>query len=231
MSSPLKSFLLLGLMLVTAILALVLSPAQRVADQSPSVDLRVIVPLQFGEWREVPESAAQVIDPQQKEVIDRIYKQTLSRVYVNGRGERVMLSLAYGEDQRDSVQLHFPEVCYPAQGFQVLSTEKGVLDTGFGSIRIKRLMTAAGDRFEPVTYWTLIGERVVQGGVDTKLAQMAYGLKGHIPSGLLFRVSSISSDPAIGYVRNEAFVRELIASLSPAGRLQLIGAPEERVIQ
>lgn len=231
MKFSIRNILLLVLMLATAGLAIALRPTQKVADQGPTVDLEQLIPLNFGEWHEEKQSSSLIVDPQQKEVIDRIYKQTLSRVYANSTGVRVMLSLAYGDDQRDSVQLHFPEVCYPAQGFQVLSTEKDVLDSGFGSIRIKNLMTSSGGRFEAVTYWMLVGERVVQGGVDTKLAQMAYGLKGQIPSGLLFRVSSLNSDPLAGYKHNKNFARELIAALTPDNRFKLIGAPRESIFK
>jgi EpsI family protein len=37
--------------------------------------------------------------------------------YVNASGYRIMLSLAYGSDQRGALQAHKPEVRYPAQGF------------------------------------------------------------------------------------------------------------------
>ena len=59
-----------------------------------------------------------------------------------------MLSIAYGEDQRDSMQLHYPR-CYPAQGFDSIN-RKDLLTTQFGVLPIRRLETVLGaQRYEP----------------------------------------------------------------------------------
>ncbi|MCP2821205.1 EpsI family protein, partial [Salmonella enterica subsp. enterica serovar Typhimurium] len=77
-------------------------------------------------------------------------------------------------------------------GFQVTSNRKGTLDTGLGLIPVRRLEThLSQNRFEPITYWTTIGSQALIGGATKKLAEMRYGLKGEIPDGLLFRISSI----------------------------------------
>jgi EpsI family protein len=134
------------------------------------------------------------------------------------------LSIAYGEDQRDSNQLHYPEVCYPAQGFQVTSNRRGVLQTAQGDIPVKRLESQmAQQRFEPITYWTTVGEHAVTGGVRKKLAEMEYGLKGRIPDGLLFRVSSIDRDSDGAFKKQEKFIAELLASLDVASKRRIAG--------
>jgi len=71
-------------------------------------------PITPNDWREDPQRIVQVVDPQTRELLDKLYSETLSRTYVNANGYRIMLSLAYGSDQRDSLQVHKPEVCYPA---------------------------------------------------------------------------------------------------------------------
>lgn len=219
-----RNVLLMLLMLLASGLALALRPTQKLVDGRAPMNLQALVPSAFGDWREEPQTTAAIVDPQQQATIDKIYKQTLSRTYVNGDGERVMLSLAYGDDQRDSMQLHYPEVCYPAQGFLVQSNQAGTLATGFGEIPVRRLMTSQGNRNEPLTYWTLIGDRAVMGGIDSKLAQMHYGIRGMIPDGLLFRVSSINPDTKVGHALQEDFVRSMVAALSPEARVKLIGA-------
>ena len=45
-----------------------------------------------------------------------------------------MLSLAYGDDQRADLTAHKPEVCYPAQGFQLHANKEDGLQTPFGTI-------------------------------------------------------------------------------------------------
>ena len=106
-----------------------------------------------------------MVDPQQQELIDKIYTQTLSRTYVNPSGYRIMLAIAYGDDQRDAMQLHYPEVCYPAQGFSLKGKEKGTVATENGIIPVTRILTNLGQRNEPVTYWTTVGDQVFRGGI------------------------------------------------------------------
>ncbi|MET0519907.1 MAG: exosortase-associated protein EpsI, B-type, partial [Burkholderiaceae bacterium] len=183
-----------------------------------------LLPQQFGDWREEKVSYAQIINPQQEEMLHRIYTQTLTRTYINGQGRRIMLSLAYGDDQRDGMQLHYPEVCYPAQGFMVLQQQAGALQLGNRSVPVKRLSTQLGSvRRESVTYWTLLGDTLFRGGTAKKLAEMHYGLEGLIADGLLFRISSIEPDPQDGYALQEAFSRELMAALTPEARRRLLG--------
>ena len=218
-----KNILLMVLMIGASLLAIIFHPTYRIADEGPAVNLETMIPKQFGDWREQPQQLAQIINPVQKETIERIYTQTLSRTYVNGKGDVMMLTIAYGADQSDAKQLHYPEVCYPAQGFQVLYNQVGALRTDYGNIRVRRLLTVLGNRSEPLTYWTIVGNQVVVGGKETKLAQLSYGLKGQIPDGLLFRVSSITSDTQSGYDTQQEFVNNLVKVLPSKSRLQLFG--------
>ena len=64
------------------------------------------------------------MDPGQKALLDRLYEQQLSRTYENAQGYRIMLSIAYGGNQRDELELHKPEVCYVAQGFVLQDKQK-----------------------------------------------------------------------------------------------------------
>lgn len=218
-----RNLILLALMLAASGMATALRPTHKIVDSQPALNLAQLIPSSFGGWREEPQTSAYVVDPGQQRALDEIYQQTLSRTYINSAGERIMLSIAYGEDQRDSMQLHFPEVCYPAQGFMLESNQVDLMQTDFGDIRVRRLMTVAGNRHEAVTYWTTIGNQIVRGGTDTKLAQMRYGLRGDIPDGLLFRVSSLSATPADAYRLQDDYTRSLLAALSPVARARLIG--------
>lgn len=210
MSTHRRNVLLMTLMVVASLLAIVFHPTHRIADDGVPMNLEAMIPKQFGDWHEQPQQTAQIINPQQKEMIAKLYTQTLSRTYVNKNGEAIMLTIAYGADQSDAKQLHYPEVCYPAQGFQVMSNEVGTLQTGSGSIRVRRLHAVLGSRSEPITYWATVGDKVVVGSKETKLAQLRYGFKGQIPDGLLFRVSSITENVAAAYQLQEDFVSTLV---------------------
>ena len=218
-----KNILLMALMIGASLLAILFHPTHRIADDGPAVNLETMIPKKFSEWSEHPQQTAQIINPQQKETLERIYTQTLSRSYVNANGEIIMLTIAYGADQSDAKQLHYPEVCYPAQGFQVISTQIGSLKTDLGDIKVKRLVTVLGARIEPLTYWATVGNTVVMGGKETKVEQLRYGFRGKVPDGLLFRVSSINSDNVGSFALQERFVQELLHSLSPEVRKRIAG--------
>jgi EpsI family protein len=217
------------LMLASSVGAMTLRPSHRIVDEGSAVNLETMLPKQFGDWQEEPQHSGQVINPQQQEMLDRIYTQLLSRTYINSKGERIMLSIAYGADQSDAKQLHYPEVCYPAQGFQVISSSTGVVNTDFGDIRVKRILTVMGNRSEPLTYWSTVGNKVVVGNKETKLEQLRYGFRGQIPDGLLFRISSITSDVEAGYASQQSFTQDLIATLPERDRLKLAGLGKNNI--
>jgi EpsI family protein len=222
----LRNFTLLILMLAASGLALALRPTVKISAEGRIIDFETIIPRAFGEWREESQNSAQIVDPQQQQVIKKIYTQTLNRTYVNDKGYRVMLALAYGEDQRDSMQVHYPEICYPAQGFALQDKKTGTLDTETGPIAVTRILTSLGPRNEPVTYWTTVGDRVVQTGIQKKIAEMSYGLNGKIPDGMLIRVSSIDADATHAYEMQDRFADQMLRDLKPEYRKRLDGNPQ-----
>lgn len=203
--------------------AIVAKPSRKVADERLAVSLESLVPRQFGEWREETQRVAQVVNPQTQELLDKLYSEVLSRVYVHKSGYRIMLSVAYGSDQRGGLQAHKPEVCYPAQGFVVHSNEASKIVTAHGEIPVRRLFTALGPRQEPLTYWFTVGDQVVQGKTQKRIVDIAFGLTGRIPDGLLFRVSSIDPERLRAYEMQELFVHQLLDAASPATLKRLSG--------
>jgi EpsI family protein len=220
-----RNSVLLVLMLAASGLALALRPTQKIADERPAINLDAAIPRTFGEWHEEQQQSIQIVDPQQQEMINKIYTQTLNRTYANADGYRIMLAIAYGDDQRDSMQMHYPEVCYPAQGFSLQSKERGTLATSGGSIPVTRILTNLDRRNEPVTYWTTVGDKVFQGGLEKKFAEMRYGLNGKIPDGMLIRVSSIDTDESKAYQIQARFADQMLNALSPEYRQKLNGNP------
>jgi EpsI family protein len=221
----LKNLIFLVLMLAASGFAMVLRPSHKITDQGAKVDLEILIPRTFGDWREEKQPSAQIIDPQQKEMIDKIYSQTLTRTYVNSiNGYKIMLSIAYRDDQRDSLKMHYPEVCYPAQGFEVISNRSDVLSLEQRSIPVRRLETQLGQqRHEPVTYWAVIGEIPIRGGTDKKLAEMRYGMIGQIPDGLLFRISSIDPETDQAFEYHERFALALLHAVKLDWRSRFFG--------
>jgi hypothetical protein len=142
MDRAIRRSILLSISLATAtILGAVLRPRASTAASLPAIDLQQMVPATFADWRVEPVPSAGVAVDVQAE-IDKVYSQVLDRTYVNAGGQRVMLSIAYGSDQETGTQLHRPEFCYEAQGFQVLTSQDGSLSTGFGKIPVRHMVAA-----------------------------------------------------------------------------------------
>lgn len=223
-ANPNLRTVLIGIcMLATASLAYAMKPTRLVAD-ADTFQLEAAIPRQFGAWTEQKQQV-QIVDPRQQETLDRIYSQVLMRSYVDDKGQRVMLSIAYGSNQGDDLQVHRPEVCYPAQGAQLLSTLNASLTTQWGAIPIRRLTTQFGPRHEPVTYWVMVGERAVIGSLQSKLTQMRYGFRGQIPDGMLVRASTIDPDDERAFAQQARFLQDLLAAVPPETRKRLSGLP------
>lgn len=223
MSTYRIAFVIAALMFAASVGAMVARPGTRLADERPPISLATMIPTQFGDWREEPMSRVQVVNPQVQALLDKLYTEILSRTYVNAGGYRIMLSLAYGSDQRGSLQAHKPEVCYPAQGFILQKNVAGQLGTAYGDIPVRRLFGNLGQREEPVTYWFTVGDQAVQGSTQKRLVDLRYGLTGRIPDGLLFRVSSIDGDQPRAYRMQDLFANQLLQAVSPQDRKRLSG--------
>ena len=215
----------LGCILAAAsIAAMALKPTERLAEGQPRVDLERAVPQSFAGWRIDAGMVPVSVSPDVRATLDKIYDQLLSRTYVNDKGERIMLSIAYGGDQSgESMQVHRPEYCYAAQGFRVVAAAVDDLATRFGSLNVRRVVATKGQRHEPITYWITVGDKAALPGWRRKLLQLAYGLSGRIPDGMLVRVSSIDTDSVAAYRAQDEFVNGLLDHLSASDRVKVIG--------
>ena len=223
MKSSFKPVLAGVLMVIAAMLAVAARPTERIADASAPVDLEKMIPTEIDDWRIDPSVMPLVVSPDAQAMLNKLYNQTLARTYVNSAGQRVMLSIAYGGDQSDSLRLHAPEVCYAAQGFDVARNRVGELITNYGALPIKRLVATLGPRKEPITYWMTVGDRATLSGISQKIAQIRYGMTGKIPDGILVRVSSIGADAAQNYDVQDRFIKGLLAEMKDSDRVRVIG--------
>jgi EpsI family protein len=208
----------------TSALTGALTPKQKVAAVHERFDLEAMIPKRFGNWTVDNSVVPLTPDETQKELIATLYDQTLARTYVNDAGQRVMLSIAYGGDQSKQLQLHLPEVCYVAQGFDMVQDHKGELATHYGSVPVKRLVARQNARNEPITYWVTVGDKAVMSGLGQKYQRFVYGLTGKIPDGMLVRVSTIEADEHSAYRAQDRFVNQMLDAMSPHDRTKLLGA-------
>jgi EpsI family protein len=222
-----RHYLLMLIMISASVFAFVARPTHKIADEGEQVNLEQLIPAQFNDWRML-NMASQIVNPETAAALDKIYAQTLSRVYENSQGQRIMVSIAYGRDQTDSVGAHLPEGCYSGQGFAVNSILKDQLATGAGTIPVIRLLAKKSNRIEPITYWLTTGKKVGYPGWETKKIKLQYALSGKIPDGLLMRVSSVTAstdrtDIKQAYDLQNRFSNDMLTSVSPSQRMRLTG--------
>ena len=224
MTKPFMVSLTLGLLMVlSATLTLVMTPSVDIADARSQINLGAMIPGAFGDWKIDSSAATLMVNPDEKETINKIYSQTLSRAYTSSQGERVMLSIAYGRDQKKDLQVHRPEICYRSSGFSVSELTKTFVDTTIGRIPAMRLVAKQGARNEPITYWIRVGDSLTRGWFEQKMALVTYGLTGKVPDGLLFRVSTISSDEQESYRVQQIFLTALLQAVKSEDRYWLVG--------
>ena len=224
MKWPSLASILLGLFMVSSAgLTIVLTPTVKLIDLKHQINLETLIPSAFNEWEIDTSATPLVINPQVTGEVSKIYTQTLSRTYINKQGERVMLSIAYGNDQKTDLQVHRPEVCYRASGFKISTLTKVFVDTNIGQIPAMHLVAKQGSRNEPITYWIRMGDVVTRGWFEQKSATLSYELNGKVPDGLLFRVSTISNDEKDSYRIQNRFVTSLLQAVRREDLHWLVG--------
>ncbi len=214
-----------ALMLVGAAVTYWGKPTAYLADQIGKPDLEALFPKAFGPWRVDANQAVVLPSPDVQAQLSAIYNQVLTRTYVNPSGQRIMLSVAYGGDQYDGTSAHRPEVCYPAQGFDITFNQKNVQRIVQGQLGVRNLVAKLGGRNEPITYWVVVGNEIATTGIEQKLAQMRYGVRGVIADGMLVRVSSINSDRDQALGLQARFIADLAVAIPEPARSRVFGRP------
>ena len=216
-------------MLAASVLAIVATPrAHEVSEDA--VNLAKMVPSEFGRWKEMKTGVVQMdLAPREGEerTTDQPYDQVLMRSYERDDGAIVMLALAYGRSQRQEVKIHRPELCYVAQGFEVVNRVKTkVVLSPDTTVPAYRLTTRARGRLEPVTYWIRIGNIIAETAWQSRWKIFTDGLTGTVPDGLLVRTSSalpMDADLGPAFVMQNEFFADLFAAVKGENKWALAG--------
>lgn len=200
-----------------------LTPTQLLADTLPRINLQNDFPSQVGDWKVDTRAQITIPNPETEGVIESIYTDTLSRVYVDPTGKQLFLSVAYGKNQSDGHSLHYPEVCYPAQGYMISEHHIGSIRIGAQTVPVKHLVAMRGEQPEPITYWATVGQKIILNGTQHKLAQLRYGFEGYIPDGMIVRVSTLGDDRDHEYEVQREFLEALARTVNPETRSRMLG--------
>lgn len=213
------------LLLVGVALGHALTPTHKLADALPPIVLDKQVPISFGDWREDVSIAQVLPDPTVQAQLDALYSQVMSRTYVNSKGQRVMLTIAYGSDQNsEATAAHRPEFCYRAQGFEIKDQGVSVVQLKGHPLTVRRLIGTSNRRVEAISYWVTLADRATLPGLNRKLSQIYFGLKGEIADGMLVRVSTIGVDTEESFALHGQFVADMASGVAPDFRSRYFGS-------
>jgi EpsI family protein len=218
-----RSLILGGSCAAAALAATALVPRTRLSLLG-ATPLDDIIPAEFGPWKKRPDS--HVLVPETENSLSaKLYSQTVTRQYVdNDAGRMMMLLIAYGDTQSDTLQLHRPETCYPAFGFQLSNNHAThIALAGGGDLPSRSLTASVPERVEHITYWTRIGEFLPTSTAEQRRMKLRTALEGVIPDGILVRLSTIGQDSDTSFAALEEFGRALIMAVTPDHRAALVG--------
>lgn len=184
-----------------------------------------ILPRSFGTW--ISQDVGNLVAPKvEGSLADRLYNETVERIYHNeATGDEVMLLVAHGDRNTDSLQLHRPETCYPAFGFELTANAPTELVLAKGAVLPgRRLVAQALERRENIVYWSRLGEFLPIDNSEQRRDRLRTAMGGYVADGLLARFSGIGQDPALTFAMIETFIPDLLRATPKAGRGALVGS-------
>jgi EpsI family protein len=207
---------LLGLLFCSAAgLAFWRQPSVRL-DYLGRQKLEDLVPKTIGRWKFV--TASGLVVPPEDQLSDAIYSQLLTRVYSDGANPPVMLLVAQSASQTGFLQIHRPETCYTAGGYQISPITPRPIPLGSKVLMANGMEASNGGNTEHVVYWTRVGNDLPRTWRDQKIATAEQNLKGIIPDAILVRISSTTPDAKAARAAIDEFTRTMLASIPPDRR-------------
>lgn len=215
-----RHMLMGGALVATAALAFARDPKVVLPPLAKGSLDKLIAP-KIDQWTYATSSG--LVLPAADPMKDALYNDILTRVYTADNLPVMMLCIAYSNSQNGMLQLHRPEVCYPAGGYRLSETKIVQMPIGTHAPIPARYFSAEGvSRSEQVLYWTRIGTEMPTQWSGQRAAVMRANIRGIIPDGILVRVSSPVSDAGSTLPYIEKFIVALVKSLNPAAHKLLI---------
>lgn len=190
------------------------------------------VPLSFGDWS--AENSDGLVQPKTEgELAATLYSEMVGRVYHNNvDGSAVMMLIAYGDTQSDLLQLHRPESCYPAVGFNLVSSVATNVDLpGGGALPVRRVIARTSDRQENIIYWARMGEYLPASAGEQRKVRLQTAMDGFVPDGALIRFSVVDENAERAFSRMDRFIPELLSAVVSDKRRALVGTALARQMQ
>jgi len=126
--------------------------------------------------------------------------------------------------QNDQLQLHRPEVCYQAVGFEIASSQAQSLALGNDvKLPVRALEAVSTTRVESILYWTRIGNDLPTDGGGQRMVKLRQQMAGYLADGVLVRMSSAVPASPAAFAELSRFAAAMVAAIGAGDRDVLIG--------
>lgn len=187
-----------------------------------AVSLGELVPGRIGPWTQSEQGG--VLIPTGETLTQQTYDDVLIRLYSSASAAPIMLLIAYGGAQSGTMQLHRPEACYPAAGFELANASELSLRIADKIVQA-RLVTARGHgRTEQILYWSRVGDEFPASASAQRWSVIRHNLTGAVPDGVLVRISAFGEDTASSAPLLRQFAAALVADGGSQLRSLLVGS-------
>lgn len=177
------------------------------------------IPGEVAGWRS--RASAELVLPPQDDS-NKLYENLETRIYEGSGLPSIMLLIAYSSVQQNDIQVHRPEVCYPASGYPIIASRHKEFQLGGKLVKGTELDADRGGLVERIVYWVRVGDEFPVDWSSQRLSMAKANLQGRIPDGVLFRVSAIDGTGENVSERIYDFIEKFIEKLSPLMRKKII---------
>ena len=162
------------------------------------------IPMTLGDWRMISQS-------EMGEGVLKNLKPTdyLSRVYVDGAGNRVVFYLGYHGGGPDSGPIHSPKHCLPGSGWQILRQEKKAVPVAGGRVPSVQALYQSGEEKMLFLYWFQVKGAALTNEYALKFAEIKNSMLYNRRDSAFIRISVMAGDDVERAVAvGERFVRD-----------------------
>ena len=209
-------------MLSAAALAAARQPKRKIRKLDEA-QFKALIPTLAAPWRE--NGAGDLILPPSDQLSQKLYEQLVTRLLEAQALPPVMFLAAYSSVQQNNVQVHRPEVCYPAAGFAIVKNELHELRLdGHRPIAARFLVAERGGRSEMILYWIRVDDGYAPNWISQRIAMAKANLEGYLPDGILARMSLIGTDEEKSKEMLTRFANAMLKACSPEARRVIFGS-------
>jgi EpsI family protein len=196
-----------------------LAAPKAIAKPIEQASFHASIPEKVGGWSS--RRSQEIVLPPQDDS-NKLYENQETRIYEGPGLPAIMFLIAFSSIQQNDVQVHRPEVCYPAAGYPVISTGPTEISYRNRSLAGRELVADRGGLHERIIYWIRVGDFFPTSWREQRITMALANLGGSIPDGVLFRVSAVEEPGRSASATLRQFITLFLDEVSPPFRQSVL---------